>query len=75
MSDQMGGDAVPASEAQRRASAKYRAKTYDEIKLLVPKGSRDVIRSHAAARSESMNGFVNRAIRETMARDSKTPED
>jgi len=75
MCDQMGGDAVPTSEAQLRASAKYRAKTYDEIKLLVPKGSREEIRSHAAARSESMNGFVNRAIRETMARDNKTPEE
>ena len=66
---------MPTSEAQRRASAKYRAKTYDEIKLLVPKGSREVIRSHAAARSESINGFVNRAIQETMAKDNKSPEE
>lgn len=66
---------MPTSEAQRRASAKYRAKTYDEIKLLVPKGTREVIRDHAAARSESINGFVNRAIQETMARDNEIPEE
>ena len=34
---------MPTTDAQRRASAKYRAKTYDEIKLLVPKGSREEI--------------------------------
>lgn len=66
---------MPTTDAQRRASAKYRAKTYDEIKLLVPKGSREEIRLHAVARSESLNGFVNRAIRETMARDNKTREE
>ena len=75
MRDQTGGDAVPTTEAQRRASAKYRAKKYDEIKLLVPKGTREGIRLHAAARAESLNGFVNRAIKETMARDNKSPEE
>ena len=39
------------------------------------KGSREEIRLHAVARSESLNGFVNRAIRETMARDNKTREE
>ena len=75
MRDQTGGEAVPTTEAQRRASAKYRAKKYDEIKLLVPKGDREGIRLHAVARAESLNGFVNRAIKETMARDNKSPEE
>ena len=41
----------------------------DRIPLVVPKGQKDVIKSHAAARSESVNGFIWRAIQEAMERD------
>lgn len=55
--------------AQTRAKNKYNAKAYDRIALQVKKGRRDIIRAHAAAQGESVNGFVNRAIDETMKRD------
>lgn len=71
----MGGDAVPVSEAQMRAVAKYQQTHYDVIKIKVPKGEKEVIQAHAAVREESMNYFVCRAIRETMARDDKIPEE
>ena len=48
---------------------RYNAKTYDEIKVRVPKGEKDLIQAHAEARGESTNGFINRAISETMERD------
>lgn len=57
------------SKAQTRASNKYAAKAYDRIALQVKKGQKDVIRSHAEAHGESLNGFINRAIEETMERD------
>lgn len=41
----------------------------DRINLTVPKGRKDVIKDHAASTEESVNGFINRAIEETMARD------
>ena len=57
------------SESQRKAVAKYNAKSYDEIKVRVSKGNKDIIKAHAENNGESLNGFVNRAIDETMERD------
>ena len=46
------------------------AKTYDRINLTVSKGKKDYIKSHADRRGESVNGFINRAIEETIERDN-----
>ena len=35
---------------------------YDEIKVVVPKGKRDLIRAYASERGESVNAFINRLI-------------
>ena len=48
-------------------------KAYDRINLTVPKGQKDLIQAHAEAQGESTNGFINRAISETMERDG-TPK-
>ena len=45
------------------------AEKRDRINLTVPKGKKDTIKAHAEAHSESVNGFINRAIDEAMARD------
>ena len=60
---------MPASKAQQRAVNKYMRENYDEIKVRVEKGQKDIIKAHAEARGEIVNGFVNRAIEETMERD------
>lgn len=60
---------MPASKAQQKATNKYIAKAYDRINLTVPKGKKDAIQAHAEAHSESVNGFINRAISEAMERD------
>lgn len=49
---------------------KYIAASYDRINLTVPKGQKDAIRNHAEHRGESVNGFIQRAITETMSRDA-----
>ena len=46
-------------------------KAYDRINLTVPKGQKDLIQAHAEAHGESTNGFINRAISETMERDAE----
>ena len=61
---------MPASKAQQRAVSKYMKENYDEIKVRVDKGNKEKIKSHAQARGESLNGFINRAIDETMERDN-----
>ena len=53
---------------------RYNAKAYDEIKVRVPKGEKDLIQAHAEAHGESTNGFINRAISETMERDKADGE-
>lgn len=58
------------SKAQIRATAKYQKENYDEIKLRVPKGKKEVIQNHAKAKGETVNGFVTRAINETLERES-----
>ena len=59
----MGGKNSPES------INRYMAKAYDRISLIVPKGQKDLIQAHAEAQGESTNGFINRAISETMERD------
>lgn len=65
---------MPASKAQQKAVNKYMAANYDRINLTVTKGQRDTIKAHAAAQGESVNGFINRAILETMKRDMEGGE-
>lgn len=55
---------------------RYNAKAYDTILTRLPKGQKVEIQAHAAAQGESVNGFVSRAISETMKRDkNKTVPD
>ena len=55
---------------QTRAKNKYNAKAYDSLRIVVKKGNKDIIKAHAESTGESINGFVNRAIDETMRRDN-----
>lgn len=59
------------SESQRKAVAKYNAANYDRVELRLPKGKKETVQTHAEAQGESLNGFINRAISETMERDSE----
>ena len=43
----------------------------DRINLTVHKGEKELIRDHATAHGESLNQFINRAIKGTMERDQK----
>ncbi len=62
------------TEAQKKSAQKWDAANLDRMSIALPKGSRDSIKAHAAARGESVNGFIGRAIRETMERDNAAPE-
>lgn len=63
---------MPVSKAQQKATNKYISKAYDRINLTLPKGRKDIIQSHAETLGESVNGFINRAINETMDRDGSS---
>lgn len=49
---------------------RYEDKTYDKVLVRMPKGRKEIIKDHAESHGESVNGFINRAITETMGRDA-----
>jgi len=71
------------TEARKKANAKYDSKAYDKIIVRVDAGKRDKIKAHAEQYQKadgeigkagyspkgSLNGFINRAIDETIGRD------
>ena len=64
---------MAVSKAQQASVNKYVKSNYDRINVTMPKGKREVLKAHAEARGESVNGFINRAIDETMERDNAAP--
>ena len=49
-------------------------KNYDDIRVRVKKGQKEVIQAHVQKTGESVNGFIGRAIEETMLRDQEKAE-
>ena len=48
------------------SKTKYNAKTYDEIKVRVPKGDKEQLKAFAAAQGLSLNEFITRAVARAM---------
>lgn len=65
------GSSTKVSKAQQRATNKYIAKAYDRVNLTLPKGRKDEVKAHAEQHGESLNGFIQRAIEETIERDGE----
>ncbi len=63
--------ARPKTKTTAQIKNDYAKKAYDDVRLQVKKGKKDIIKAHAEARHESVNGFINRAIDEQMKRDEK----
>ena len=60
---------VAYSEISKKATNKYRQK-FEHLQLRVPLGEKQKIVEHASKRGESLNVFLNRAVKETMERDT-----
>ena len=61
---------MPASKAQQKAVSKYMKENYDVYQIRMKKGQKEAVKAHASDRGESVNGFITRAIQETIALDS-----
>ena len=61
------------TEARARANKKYMER-FVEVKVRMTPERRSAVQAHAEAHSESVNGFINRAISETMERDNGAAE-
>lgn len=54
---------------------RYNAKTYDDIRVRVPKGMKEKIQEYAEANGETINGFINRLISDALGVDKTTDAD
>lgn len=50
----------------------YRKDKLKRVSLEIPKEDYDVIKDHADSRSESVNGFIKRAVKEAIERDNQS---
>lgn len=62
------------TEAEIRAQKKYMEK-FCEVKVRMTTDRREKVQKHAASMKESATTFINRAIDETMSRDSLSNKD
>lgn len=60
------------TEAQKKAQQKYMER-FAVARVRMERERYDAVQAHAEARSESVNGFINRAITETIERDNDAP--
>ncbi len=54
------------SEAQKRATLKYKAKNYDQMNLQLKKGAKDIYKAQAAKRGLSLNAYIIQLIEKDM---------
>lgn len=62
---------MPISDARKRANKKWNdmhlKERYDEIKVRVSKGKKEIIQAEASKHGESLNAYINRAIDSLMS--------
>ena len=65
---------MPREKTKTRAQVvnDYARRNYDDIRLQVPKGEKEKIRTHAQERGETLGGFIKRAISAQIERDRET---
>ena len=62
-----GAVKITVSKAAQRATAKYKKENYDNVSIMLPKGTKDKIKETG----ESVNSFINKAVAEKFERDEK----
>ncbi len=56
---------------KRISADQYNKEKYEDLRVRVPKGKKNAIKSHAQAQGKSVNSFINEAIDEKMQRDNE----
>ncbi len=49
----------------------WQRENVDRVNLTMPKGRKDIIKTHAETQGESVNGFINRAIDNQISQDRR----
>ena len=66
-----GVEAVSLSEKKKASNAKWDAENLKRMSLAVPCSLHDRMKEHTEKTGETMNGFVKRAIMETLEKDEQ----
>ena len=53
---------LPASKAQIKATNKYNASNYDNLRIVIPKGQKATVEAAAKEAGESVNLYTQRAL-------------
>ncbi len=61
--------ARPKMKTNAQIKNDYAKKTYDDVRLQVRKGQKEQIKAYAESLGESVNGLINRLIKEAMEKD------
>ena len=61
-----GGDILPYTKAQNKATQRYQAKAYDRLAIRVKKGEAEIIKAQAEGQGLSLNGDINKLIKDDM---------
>lgn len=57
---------MATTKAQQNAVNKYIKNNYDSLRIVVPKGRKSDIETHAKSKGESINGYINGLVRADM---------
>lgn len=60
---------MPISKAQQKANRKWNENNLDRLYVTVPKGQKDIIKSIAESKGESVNSYINKAIQKQLDED------
>ena len=60
---------MPASKAQQKAVSKYMKANYDEIKIRIPKGQKEVVQAYAQENGVSVNALIWQLLQDAMGVD------
>lgn len=58
------------TEAQAKAAKKYLKESVEDIRIRVPKGQKDIIKTAAEQAGESLNTYVRKSIDQRMEREA-----
>ena len=62
------------SENKKAYNRQYEKDNIKRVPLNIQKSDYETIKTHAESMNESINGFIKRAINETIANDNKPPK-
>lgn len=55
---------------ERVSADRYNKEKYEDLRVRVPKGKKEIIQAHAEAQGQSVNAYINAAIDEKMAQEA-----